>query len=223
LSSSIFMVFMPRPDRRIFPGMATLFDRTILSTRLATDTPKIPTPPLPTAWLSRFYGFILEDIDFLDLLVQRCYVNGMEIRLSPDQEAHLAALASSAGRSADEIVQEAVALWEERENARVLAQFQATLDTAEASLAQAKAGSLRGNPCVNWRAKCINAVSPAWRRSRKRRPDGSPACRRSRGGLGRNLVTHRHGKRQRRHCQEVVPPLPSVLPSRQTPASRAGA
>jgi predicted transcriptional regulator len=62
----------------------------------------------------------------------------MEIRLSPDQEAHLAALATSAGRSPDEIVQEAVALWEERENARVLAQFRATLDTAEASLGQGK-------------------------------------------------------------------------------------
>ncbi len=62
----------------------------------------------------------------------------MEIRLSPDQEAHLAALATSAGRSPDEIVQEAVALWEERENARVHAQFRATLDTAEASLVQGK-------------------------------------------------------------------------------------
>jgi predicted transcriptional regulator len=38
----------------------------------------------------------------------------MEIRLPPDQEAHLAALATSAGRSPDEIVQEAVVLWEER-------------------------------------------------------------------------------------------------------------
>ena len=62
----------------------------------------------------------------------------MEIHLSPDQEAHLAALATSAGRSPDEIVREGVALWEERENARVLAQFRATLDTAEASLAQGK-------------------------------------------------------------------------------------
>jgi len=62
----------------------------------------------------------------------------MEIHLSPDQEAHLAALATSAGRSPDEIVQEAVALWEERENARVLAQFRATLDTAEASFARGK-------------------------------------------------------------------------------------
>jgi predicted transcriptional regulator len=58
----------------------------------------------------------------------------VEIRLSPEQEAHLAALATSAGRSPDEIVQEAVALWEERENARALAEFRASLDKAEASL-----------------------------------------------------------------------------------------
>ena len=38
----------------------------------------------------------------------------MEIRLAPDQEAHLAALAASAGRSAGELVQEALAEWEER-------------------------------------------------------------------------------------------------------------
>jgi Arc/MetJ-type ribon-helix-helix transcriptional regulator len=39
----------------------------------------------------------------------------MEIHLPPDQEAHLAALAASAGRSAAELVQEAVAEWEERQ------------------------------------------------------------------------------------------------------------
>ena len=39
----------------------------------------------------------------------------MEIHLPPDKEAHLAQLAASAGRSPDEIVQEAVALWEERQ------------------------------------------------------------------------------------------------------------
>lgn len=33
----------------------------------------------------------------------------MEIRLPPDQEAHLAALAASTGRSADEVAQEAIA------------------------------------------------------------------------------------------------------------------
>jgi predicted transcriptional regulator len=39
----------------------------------------------------------------------------MEIRLAPDQEAHLAELAARAGRSAAELVQEAVAEWEERQ------------------------------------------------------------------------------------------------------------
>ena len=43
----------------------------------------------------------------------------MEIRLPPDQEAHLAKLATNAGRSPGEIVQEAVALWEERQAERV--------------------------------------------------------------------------------------------------------
>ena len=42
----------------------------------------------------------------------------MEIRLSPNQEAHLAALAASAGRSADELVQEALAEWEQRQAER---------------------------------------------------------------------------------------------------------
>jgi predicted transcriptional regulator len=62
----------------------------------------------------------------------------MEIRLPPDQQAHLAELAASVGRSTGEIVQEAVLLWEERENTRVLAEFRASLDKAEASLAQGK-------------------------------------------------------------------------------------
>jgi hypothetical protein len=39
----------------------------------------------------------------------------MEIRLEPDQEAHLAALAARAGRSAAELVREALAEWEERQ------------------------------------------------------------------------------------------------------------
>ena len=42
----------------------------------------------------------------------------MEIRLAPDQEARLAALAASAGRSAAELVQEALAEWEERQAER---------------------------------------------------------------------------------------------------------
>ena len=39
----------------------------------------------------------------------------MEIRLPPDLEAQLAAVAASAGRSTAEVVQEAIALWEERQ------------------------------------------------------------------------------------------------------------
>jgi hypothetical protein len=39
----------------------------------------------------------------------------MEIPLAPDQEAHLAALAARAGRSAAELVQEALEEWEERQ------------------------------------------------------------------------------------------------------------
>jgi predicted DNA-binding protein len=57
----------------------------------------------------------------------------MEIRLSPDREARLAAIAASSGRSTDELVDEAVERWEQ-ENARVLAEFRQTLDDAEASI-----------------------------------------------------------------------------------------
>jgi len=59
----------------------------------------------------------------------------MEIRLSPEKEAHLAGIAASTGRSTDELVWEAIELWEE-ENARALAEFCKTLDAAEASIAQ---------------------------------------------------------------------------------------
>jgi Arc/MetJ-type ribon-helix-helix transcriptional regulator len=61
----------------------------------------------------------------------------MEIRLRPEQEAHLAAIAASTGRSTDEVVQEAIELWEQ-ENARPLARFRKTLEAAEASLAEGK-------------------------------------------------------------------------------------
>jgi Arc/MetJ-type ribon-helix-helix transcriptional regulator len=57
----------------------------------------------------------------------------MEIRLPPEQEAHLEAIAASTGRSTGELVQEAIELWEE-ENARALAEFRKTLDAAEASI-----------------------------------------------------------------------------------------
>lgn len=62
----------------------------------------------------------------------------MNILLHPDQEAHIAELAARAGRRPEDIVQEGVALWEERETARALAEFRASLDEAEASLADGK-------------------------------------------------------------------------------------
>ena len=43
----------------------------------------------------------------------------MEIRLTSELEAHLAALAARAGRSAAELVQEAVAEWEARQAERL--------------------------------------------------------------------------------------------------------
>jgi Arc/MetJ-type ribon-helix-helix transcriptional regulator len=57
----------------------------------------------------------------------------MEIRLSPEQEAHLAAIAASTGRSMDELVQEAIQLWQQ-EQERAVAEFRKTLDDAEASI-----------------------------------------------------------------------------------------
>jgi hypothetical protein len=76
--------------------------------------------------------------DSLDPAASNAYASNMEIRLLPDQEAHLAAVAASTGRTTDELVQEAVALWEERENVRALTEFRASLDKAEAALGQGK-------------------------------------------------------------------------------------
>ena len=59
----------------------------------------------------------------------------MEIRLPPEQEAHLTAIAASTGRSTDELVQEAIELWE-RDQARALAEFRKSLDEAEDSIAR---------------------------------------------------------------------------------------
>jgi Arc/MetJ-type ribon-helix-helix transcriptional regulator len=59
----------------------------------------------------------------------------MSVQLTPDQKA-FAQLAIEAGRlrSEDDAVQEALALWEERERRR--AEFLATIDDARASLAR---------------------------------------------------------------------------------------
>jgi predicted transcriptional regulator len=43
----------------------------------------------------------------------------MEIHLSPDREARLAALAASDGRSMGEVVEEALAQWEARQTERL--------------------------------------------------------------------------------------------------------
>jgi predicted DNA-binding protein len=59
----------------------------------------------------------------------------MEIRLPPEQEAHLVAIAASTGRSTDELVQEAIELWQ-NEQARALAEFRKSLDDAEDSIAR---------------------------------------------------------------------------------------
>jgi Arc/MetJ-type ribon-helix-helix transcriptional regulator len=59
----------------------------------------------------------------------------MDVRLTPDQKA-FARRAVEAGRlrSEEDAVEEALALWEERERRR--AEFRATLDDARASLAR---------------------------------------------------------------------------------------
>ena len=59
----------------------------------------------------------------------------MEIRLPPEQEAHLTAIAASTGRSTDELVQEAIELWE-REPARALCRIRNSLDDAGDSIAR---------------------------------------------------------------------------------------
>jgi predicted DNA-binding protein len=74
---------------------------------------------------------------FLDTSPTNASLNDMEIRLPPEQEAHLAAIAATTGRSTEELVQEALELWEQQ-NANMLAEFRKTLDAAEASLAEGK-------------------------------------------------------------------------------------
>jgi predicted DNA-binding protein len=43
----------------------------------------------------------------------------MEIRLSPEQEARLAAISADTGRSTDDLVRDAVALWEEQQRGQI--------------------------------------------------------------------------------------------------------
>jgi len=59
----------------------------------------------------------------------------MEVRLTPDQEAFVRqAIESGRFHRAEDAVEEALSLWEERERKR--AEFLATLDDAKASLAR---------------------------------------------------------------------------------------
>jgi putative addiction module CopG family antidote len=61
----------------------------------------------------------------------------MEIDPTPDQDAFIrAAIAAGRFASAEDAVREAMALWEEREREAALAEFRATLDEAEASIAR---------------------------------------------------------------------------------------
>jgi len=57
----------------------------------------------------------------------------MEIHLPPDQEAHITALAAKTGRSAEELVSEAIELWE-HENMQALARLRQSCDEAEAAI-----------------------------------------------------------------------------------------
>ena len=67
----------------------------------------------------------------------------MEIHLPPEQEAHLAKLATDAGRSPSEIVQEAIALWEERraEQLRQVSKPRHTPAQAAARIRELRKGS----------------------------------------------------------------------------------
>ena len=59
----------------------------------------------------------------------------MEVQLTPDQEAFVRqAIESGRLRRAEDAVEEALSLWEERERKR--AEFLTTIDVAEASLAR---------------------------------------------------------------------------------------
>lgn len=71
----------------------------------------------------------------LDIVPAQSYAEPMEVHLTADQKA-LALQAIQAGRlqREEEAVQEALALWEERE--RVRAEILASLDAAEASIAR---------------------------------------------------------------------------------------
>jgi len=84
----------------------------------------------------------------------------MEVRLTPDQEAFVRrAIEAGRFRRAEDAVEEALALWEERERKR--AEFLATLDDAEASIA-------RGEGRVITQQSMLDLVKEVKRRGRAR-------------------------------------------------------
>ena len=66
----------------------------------------------------------------------------MDIRLPPDQEARVAAFAASAGRSPDDIVQEAVAQWVERQVPRPVPAAEHTPAEAVARILELRKGNV---------------------------------------------------------------------------------
>ncbi|MBV9828862.1 MAG: ribbon-helix-helix protein, CopG family [Alphaproteobacteria bacterium] len=64
----------------------------------------------------------------------------MGIHLTPDQEARIAALAASNGRSTGELVQEAVALWEDQKARRLVARPKRTPAEAASRIRELRKG-----------------------------------------------------------------------------------
>ena len=65
----------------------------------------------------------------------------MEIRLPPEREARLAALAADSGLSADEVVAEALALWENQNAKRAQGQAKHTPAEAAARIRELRKGN----------------------------------------------------------------------------------
>lgn len=93
----------------------------------------------------------------------------MEVRLTPDQEAFIRqAIESGRFHDPEEAVQEALSLWEGRERKR--ADFLATLDEAEASLA-------RGEGLIITPQSMQELAEKVKRRGQARLADGPSATR----------------------------------------------
>jgi putative addiction module CopG family antidote len=90
---------------------------------------------LPAAHRNKQLNPRVQGLSTVDFDLYHTKLGDMEIRLSPDQE-ELIRQAIEAGRfkNAEDAVQEALLLWEQRERQAALAEFRATLDAAEASI-----------------------------------------------------------------------------------------